>query len=96
MYAGRMVELAGTLDIFEHPLHPYTDALLNASPTTRGPKKALSSLPGEPPNLLHPPTGCRFHPRCPRADDLCKKEVPPFEAHREGHLAACWHPLEGA
>ena len=94
MYAGRMAELTNTLEIFDHPLHPYTHALLNASPNTRGPKKTLSSLPGEPPNLLHPPMGCRFHPRCPRADDLCSREVPPFSEHREGHFAACWHPME--
>lgn len=96
MYAGMMAELTSTLEIFEHPLHPYTYALLNASPSTRGPKKMLSSLPGEPPNLLHPPSGCRFHPRCPRADDLCKREIPPFKEHLEGHFAACWHPMEEA
>jgi peptide/nickel transport system ATP-binding protein len=94
MYAGRMAELTSTLEIFEHPIHPYTYALLNASPNVRGAKKKLSSLPGEPPNLLYPPSGCRFHPRCPRADDLCKQEVPPFKEHREEHYAACWHPME--
>lgn len=94
MYAGRMAEVTNTIDIFERPLHPYTYALLGASPNVRGVKKALSSLPGEPPNLLHPPTGCRFHPRCPRADDLCRREVPSFKEHLEGHYAACWHPME--
>jgi peptide/nickel transport system ATP-binding protein len=94
MYAGRMAELTTTMEIFEHPVHPYTYALLNASPNVRGARKKLSSLPGEPPNLLYPPSGCRFHPRCTRADDLCKQEVPPFKEHREGHYAACWHPME--
>ena len=94
MYAGRLVELADATDIFERPLHPYTFALMSAFPSIKGPKRALTALPGEPPDLLHPPTGCRFHPRCPRAKDVCRQEVPRFEDFGGGHLAACWNPVE--
>ncbi|OGO36091.1 MAG: dipeptide/oligopeptide/nickel ABC transporter ATP-binding protein [Chloroflexi bacterium RBG_16_56_8] len=93
MYAGRLVEMADTTEIFEHPLHPYTHALMSAFPSTTGPKRALTTLPGEPPDLLHPPPGCRFHPRCPRATDICKQQVPPFKDYGGLHNAACWHPM---
>jgi peptide/nickel transport system ATP-binding protein len=96
MYAGRLVEIADSVDIFERPLHPYTFALMSAFPSITGPKRTLVSLPGEPPDLLHPPSGCRFNPRCPRATDICRQEVPPLKDFGGGHLAACWHPLEGA
>jgi peptide/nickel transport system ATP-binding protein len=94
MYAGRMVELSTAVNIFERPLHPYTQALMGAFPSIKGPKQALSALPGEPPDLLHPPTGCRFHPRCPYASDICQHKTPPFRDYGSEHLAACWHPLE--
>jgi len=91
MYAGRLVELADTADIFERPLHPYTHALMSAFPSITGPKRLLTTLPGEPPDLLHPPTGCRFHPRCPRATNECRKDVPAFKAVDGRHSVACWH-----
>ena len=94
MYAGNMVELATAVDIFERPLHPYTYALMSAFPSIKGPKKELKTLPGEPPDLLDPPPGCRFHPRCPYATEICQQEAPPFKEHGGEHLAACWHPLE--
>lgn len=94
MYAGRLVELADAVDIFERPLHPYTFALMSAFPSTVGPKRSLIALPGEPPDLLHPPSGCRFHPRCPRAKDVCLQEVPPYQDFGGGHFAACWNPVE--
>ncbi len=94
MYAGRMAELADASDIFDNPLHPYTYALMGAFPSIKGSKKELTTLPGEPPDLLHPPSGCRFHPRCPRATEKCQSETPPFIAHRPNHFAACWHPME--
>jgi peptide/nickel transport system ATP-binding protein len=94
MYAGRIMEIAGAKDIFLHPLHPYTYALLNAFPSIIGPKHPLLSLPGEPPDLLHPPPGCRFHPRCPHVLDVCRREVPPDTDYGHGHLAACWNPME--
>jgi peptide/nickel transport system ATP-binding protein len=94
MYAGRLVEMADSTEIFDHPAHPYTYALMFAFPSIVGPKRDLVTLPGEPPDLLNPPSGCRFHPRCPRATDLCKQEVPSFNAHGNKHFVACWHPME--
>lgn len=94
MYAGRMAELADAVDVFERPIHPYTFALMSAFPSIKGEKRELMSLPGEPPDLLDPPPGCRFHPRCPRATTVCQKEQPPFEDKGDGHFVACWHPME--
>ncbi len=94
MYAGRMAELADSIDIFERPLHPYTYALMRAFPSIIGDKHELTTLPGEPPDLLFPPPGCRFHPRCPHATEVCKKEQPPFENKGPRHFVACWHPME--
>jgi peptide/nickel transport system ATP-binding protein len=94
MYAGRMAELADADDIFKSPTHPYTHALMGAFPSIKGEKKELSTLPGEPPDLLNPPSGCRFHPRCPRATEKCQEETPPFIEHSPNHFTACWHPME--
>jgi peptide/nickel transport system ATP-binding protein len=94
MYAGRMVELADVVDVFERPIHPYTFALMSAFPSIEGAKRELTTLPGEPPDLLNPPPGCRFHPRCPRATSECKETVPPFEDKGADHFTACWHPME--
>ncbi len=92
MYAGRMAEMASTEAIFHHPIHPYTMGLMSAFPSIVGEKTELVTLPGEPPDLLAPPTGCRFHPRCPYATEICGREVPAFKAHEDRHYAACWHP----
>jgi peptide/nickel transport system ATP-binding protein len=94
MYAGKLVELASTVDIFERPLHPYTAGLMASIPSIHGEKSELVTLGGEPPNLLNPPSGCRFHPRCPYATGICVEQEPPFKLHRDGHYAACWHPVE--
>mgnify|MGYP006289705395 CR=1 FL=1 len=94
MYAGRMAELADAVDVFERPMHPYTFALMSAFPSIKGPKRELTTLPGEPPDLLHPPSGCRFHPRCPRATAICREEQPAFNDQETGHFVACWHPME--
>jgi peptide/nickel transport system ATP-binding protein len=94
MYAGRLVEISATVELFDRPRHPYTFALLSSFPNLRGPKRPLLPLPGEPPDLLHPPAGCRFHPRCPRAQEVCSVEVPLLEQFAPGHLAACWNPVE--
>jgi peptide/nickel transport system ATP-binding protein len=94
MYAGRMAELADAEAVFKTPIHPYTYALMGAFPSIKGEKRELTTLPGEPPDLLNPPVGCRFHPRCPRATEQCRQEVPPFIEHSPNHLAACWHPME--
>ena len=93
MYAGRIMEIASAKDIFQHPTHPYTYALMNAFPSIIGKKHPLLALPGEPPDLLHPPDGCRFHPRCPHVLDRCRREVPPDTDYGHGHLAACWNPM---
>lgn len=94
MYAGRMAELADAVDVFERPMHPYTFALMSAFPSIKGEKRELMILPGEPPDLLDPPSGCRFHPRCPRTTVVCTEEPPSFMDVGGGHLAACWHPME--
>ncbi|MCX8024432.1 MAG: ABC transporter ATP-binding protein [Thermanaerothrix sp.] len=92
MYAGRMCELASAVEIFKRPRHPYTVALMSAFPSIVGEKRPLVALGGEPPDLLFPPPGCRFHPRCPRALDICKQQQPPFEDIGGGHYLACWNP----
>jgi peptide/nickel transport system ATP-binding protein len=94
MYAGRMAELADAVAIFERPLHPYTEALVSSFPSIEGPKRELETLPGEPPDLLAPPGGCRFHPRCGRALRVCAHEQPPLAELRKQHFVACWNPIE--
>jgi peptide/nickel transport system ATP-binding protein len=92
MYAGKLVELAPTADIFHRPLHPYTMGLMSAFPSVVGPKTELVTIPGEPPDLLDPPPACRFHPRCPYATEICRTEEPEFKPHGPGHWVACWRP----
>jgi peptide/nickel transport system ATP-binding protein len=94
MYAGRMAELSDTVTVFRQPRHPYTYALMSAFPSIKGPKRKLATLPGEPPDLLEPPPGCRFHPRCPRATAECRKVPPAFEDLGGDHFVACYHPIE--
>lgn len=94
MYAGRMAEIADAISIFERPSHPYTFALMSAFPSITGEKHELFTIPGEPPDLLDPPTGCRFHPRCPRAIEVCREEQPPMEEKHPNHFTACWNPME--
>src|SRR2546427_975471 len=91
MYAGRIVEYGEIATIFKEPLHPYTQGLMGAFPSIKGERKKLISIPGQPPDLLHPPTGCRFHPRCPYAMEVCKKEVPVLQKQGSGeHTVACY------
>ncbi len=94
MYAGKLVEFADTVTIFKRPVHPYTYALMHAFPSIKGEKRELQSLPGEPPDLLNPPSGCRFHPRCPYATPQCEREEPRWEELEPGHFVACWNPLK--
>ncbi len=93
MYAGKLVERAGVDDLLRNPLHPYTQALLTATPDPDY-RNALThkELPeGEPPSLVNPPKGCRYHPRCPhRIDGLCDVEIPPDYEPQSGHAVACW------
>jgi peptide/nickel transport system ATP-binding protein len=88
MYAGRLVEDGKTRDVFEHPLHPYTAHLIASLPRL-GDEKRKKGLEGSPPSLADPPPGCRFHPRCPLAIDICRRESPPLVEIRPGHRAAC-------
>jgi peptide/nickel transport system ATP-binding protein len=76
MYAGQLVEVASTESLFADPLHPYSKGLLDAFPSIRGPKRALTGIPGSPPDLGHPPAGCRFAPRCPAVMEACATERP--------------------
>lgn len=91
MYAGKLVEYGPTVDVFARPRHPYAWLLLSSTPSVTGPRMKLAPLEGEPPNLLDPPSGCRFHPRCPFASDRCAAEEPPMEDIAEGHRLACWN-----
>jgi peptide/nickel transport system ATP-binding protein len=93
MYGGKLVEMAETESIFRRPVHPYTQALMSSFPNLRGEKKRLETLPGEPPDLINPPSGCRFHPRCRYGTELCKTQDPRLRVHREKQQAACWNPL---
>jgi peptide/nickel transport system ATP-binding protein len=94
MYAGRVVELGKTSDIFYRPRHPYTLGLIRAVPTVTGAFEELSSIPGSPPDLVNLPSGCKFHPRCPFATDKCKQQEPDLEPVGDGHFSACWHWTE--
>ncbi len=91
MYLGKMVEIAPRQEIFRSPLHPYTKALLSAIPIPK-PKVQRDRiiLKGDVPSPLNPPRGCRFHPRCPWAKDICSQEEPPLREVSPGHYAACW------
>jgi len=89
MYAGKIVEYADVTSLFGSPLHPYSEALINAFPPLKGPKLRLKSIPGSPPILINPPPGCRFHPRCPNTMEICRKEGPRLVEVRNGHYVAC-------
>ena len=89
MYAGNIVELAPAKELFNNPLHPYTQGLLGSFPALTGEKKKITGIPGTPPNLLHPPTGCRFHPRCPKVMSHCAQLVPQLQEAAPGHWVAC-------
>ena len=91
MYAGKIVEFGRTEDVFGSPIHPYTRALMSSFPSVTGEKRELTALDGEPPNLLEPPPGCRFHPRCSYATDICATDVPPTVT-RGSQWADCWNP----
>lgn len=96
MYLGGIVELAKTEELFEHPLHPYTEALLSAIPTTDiDHKREVQILEGDVPSPIKPPSGCKFHTRCKYATDICKIVVPEWEEARPGHFVACHHKLNG-
>jgi peptide/nickel transport system ATP-binding protein len=91
MYAGSIVEYGTTTEVFAQPRHPYTYLLLSSAPSITGPRRKLAPLEGEPPNLMRPPTGCRFHPRCPFATDKCVVDDPALTPIADNHAVACWH-----
>ena len=90
MYAGRMAEVGPVHEVFHEHVHPYTHGLLASVPSIRlEDGVSLETLSGSPPSLLNPPPGCRFHPRCPKAMDICR-QVPPWREVAPGHGTACW------
>jgi len=89
MYAGKIVEQGDIVTIFKEPLHPYTQGLIGAFPNIKAAKRRMISIHGSPPDLLEPPTGCRFHPRCSHVMDICKKEEPKPIKVAENHYVAC-------
>lgn len=91
MYLGKMVEMTSREELFRNPLHPYTQALMSAIPIPDpNLKRERIILPGDVPSPLNPPTGCRFHPRCPVAMEHCSIEEPPFIEVSKNHWVACW------
>jgi peptide/nickel transport system ATP-binding protein len=96
MYAGRVVETADVRELFDSMHHPYTQALLASIPQLdQDANKALHAIPGLPPDLAHPPQGCRFAARCPRATDKCRAEEPSLSGQTYEHRFSCWHPVDG-
>jgi peptide/nickel transport system ATP-binding protein len=89
MYAGQIVEQAPARELFEQPRHPYTQGLMRSFPPLSGSRSRLSGIPGAPPNLACPPTGCRFHPRCPLATPECAEIEPYLQKIADDHLVAC-------
>jgi oligopeptide/dipeptide ABC transporter ATP-binding protein len=93
MYAGRIVEIGRTLDVFDHPAHPYTRALLRCLPDVELKRERLVEIGGQPPDLARLPPGCPFAPRCPERQPRCELEYPPAVFLADGHLAHCWAAL---
>lgn len=91
MYGGKIMEYADVVQLFKHPLHPYTQGLLGAFPDIRAKNRMrMVSIPGSPPDLLRPPSGCVFHPRCEYVKDICRREVPKVAELDEKHFVACF------
>lgn len=97
MYAGRIVEQAPAAELFHKMRMPYTRALMDSIPLLENPPHThLESINGRPPNLINPPAGCRFAPRCPYTESRCRAEAPALaNGHKPGHYFACWHPVNG-
>jgi len=89
MYGGNIVEVAEAQSIFDNPLHPYTQGLLASIPNIKLEQPKLETMPGSPPDLVNPPSGCVFHPRCPKAMAVCKTKKPEIKTEN-GHLVSCW------
>ena len=91
MYAGCLVEVANVNDAYYNPYHPYTIGLIRAVPTLTPGRQELISIPGSPPDLIDPPKGCAFNPRCPYATDRCREEQPQLELVDLNHHVSCWN-----
>ena len=89
---GNLVELADSQEIFDHPMHPYTEALLESIPTTEE-KRDLAVLEGDIPSPVNPPKGCKFHTRCKYCTEICTHVVPDWEEVTPNHFVACHHKL---
>jgi oligopeptide/dipeptide ABC transporter ATP-binding protein len=95
MYLGKLMEVSPAEELYSKPIHPYTSALLSAIPIPdprENRTRTREVVGGEPPNPIRPPSGCRFHTRCPRATEICQQVEPPLAQYANGHLAACHHP----
>ena len=90
MYAGKLFEVGDVYTVFKNPANPYTVALMKSIPSLIGKVEDMKPIPGSPPDLVNPPPGCRFHPRCPYAMDVCRKREPPLVELKPGHYTACW------
>jgi peptide/nickel transport system ATP-binding protein len=90
MYAGKLVEVAEAVALYDRPLHPYTQGLLKSIPNISLEQQELETMPGSPPDLIEPPSGCRFHPRCPYVMEKCSSVEPPMVEVGNGHRTACW------
>ncbi|AFK07910.1 oligopeptide/dipeptide ABC transporter, ATP-binding protein [Mesotoga prima MesG1.Ag.4.2] len=90
MYAGKIVEYGNSDELFNMPLHPYTIGLMNSFPSLTGKITRMGGIEGKPPDLLNPPEGCRFHPRCPHAMDICEKSCPALQKVDPRHSVACF------
>ena len=90
MYAGKVVESGPAQQVTDEPRHPYTQLLLSAAPDPESTRSPWVSGGGSPPSLIDPPTGCRFHPRCPFAMQVCSEQAPPMFTVDAGHASACW------
>lgn len=91
MYAGQLVEVGPVNDVFYEPMQPYTLGLMRAAPGLHSAHDQVASIPGAPPDLVDPPPGCKFYPRCTFRTDLCLQQEPPLQAHGDDHQSACHH-----
>jgi len=89
MYLGNLVELCDSEEMFKNPLHPYTEALMSAIPTTEEEQTEAILLEGDIPSPIRPPKGCKFHTRCPKCMDICKQVIPEFIEYEKDHFVAC-------
>ena len=95
MYLGKLCEVASSDDLYARPAHPYTNVLLDSIPEPDPEADhSVGKIIGEPPSPVAPPSGCRFHPRCPNADEVCERDEPQLRSMGDGHFVACHHPVE--